>query len=373
MPWKECCTMSLRQEFIMFALNETSNIRQLCSRFGISAKTGYKWINRYLQEGSEKSLQDRSRRPRKSPTRTANAIEEAVLGIRKEHPAWGGRKIKARLLMLGYNYVPAASTVTNILKRHNLIDPEEAKKHSPWKRFERDNPNSLWQMDFKGHFPTEKGRCHPLTILDDHSRFSLGIKACGNEKTETTTEKLTDVFQNYGLPDCMLMDNGSPWRDGDHFTKFSIWLIRLGIDVIHGRPVHPQTQGKDERFHKSLNIEVIKNRHFRDLDHCQYHFDKWRNIYNTERPHEALDMKTPAQRYQMSKRSFPEKLEAIEYGPNDIIRKVQDKGNISYHGKPFFIGKAFYGYPVALRNTAEDGILDVYFSHKKVAQINLND
>lgn len=135
--------MSLRQEFIMFALNETSNIRQLCSRFGISTKTGYKWINRYLQEGSEESLQDRSRRPRNSPRRTANSIEEAVLGIRKEHPAWGGRKIKARLLMLGHNYVPAASTVTNILKRHNLIDPEEGKKHSPWKRFERDNPNSL--------------------------------------------------------------------------------------------------------------------------------------------------------------------------------------------------------------------------------------
>lgn len=370
MPWKECSPMSLRREFMILALNDTSNIRQLCRRFGISPKTGYKWIKRFLQE-DDVIMQDCSRRPHKSPNKTTNALERAVPSVRNDHPAWGGRKIKACLLMQGYNFVPAASTITNILKRHNLIDPKEAKKHSPWKRFEREEPNSLWQMDFKGHFPLDKGRCHPLTVIDDHSRFALGIKACGNERSETVTEKLADIFRTYGLPECMLMDNGPPWSFYGSHTHLSVWLIRLGIGIVHGRPAHPQTQGKDERFHRTLNTEVIKNRVFRDLEHCQHRFDEWRQIYNTVRPHEALDMKTPAQQYNISKRSLPEKLDPIEYGPNDIIRKVQDKGFISYKNHSFLIGKAFHTYPVALRHTVDDGIMDVYFSHQKVARINL--
>jgi hypothetical protein len=228
-------------------------------------------------------------------------------------------------------------------------------------------------MDFKGNFLMENGgRCYPLTILDDHSRFSTCLKACADEKGRTVQPVLTDTFRRYGLPECMIMDNGSPWGVGRHsFTHLTAWLIRLGIYVSYSRPYHPQTLGKDERFHKTLNVEVLANRSLYDLMHCQKKFDDWRDIYNTVRPHEALDMKTPAQCYHPSLRPFPETLGQIEYGPDDIIRKVQGKGEISYKNRYFIVGRAFHGHPVALRHTTEDGIMDVYFCHQRITKINL--
>lgn len=374
MPWKECSSVSLRYEFVTFALCHDSNIRELCRRFNVSPKTGYKWISRFLQE-SLHGLADRSRRPHNSPKRTADGLEQLVLAIRDKHSAWGGRKIRKVLLDRGFSQVPAPSTITEILRRHGKLKAEKSSPHKTWKRFEHEAPNRLWQMDFKGDFLLENGRrCYPLTILDDHSRFSLCLKACGNEKGGTVQPVLTDTFRRYGLPECMIMDNGSPWGVGGHsFTHLSAWLIRLGIYVSYSRPCHPQTLGKDERFHRSLKAEVLANRIFYDLVHCQKKFDGWRNIYNTVRPHEALDMKTPAQCYHPSLRPFPETLEPVEYGPDDIVRKVQGKGEISYKNRYFLVGRAFHGYPVALRHTAEDGVMDVYFCHQKVAHIDLND
>lgn len=183
MPWKEISVISLRKEFVEFARNG-GNISLLCERFGISRETGYKWIRRYAASG-ESALIDQSRRPVNSPGRVCDSTENAVLKIRGEHPVWGGRKIRRRLQNLGYGDVPAASTITTILKRHGLIDESESQKHLPFQRFERQNPNDLWQMDFKGHVVCPEGRCHPLTILDDCSRYALAIKACLNEKTET--------------------------------------------------------------------------------------------------------------------------------------------------------------------------------------------
>lgn len=375
MPWKECSAMSLRYEFVTFALCHGSNIRELCRRFEISPKTGYKWISRYLQ-GDVWGLKDHSKRPHTSPGRTADELEESVLTVRDEHPAWGGRKIRRILLERGFSHVPAPSTITDILSRHGRIKPEDHSLHKAWKRFEHEAPNRLWQMDFKGDFPLEiGGRCYPLTVLDDHSRFSLCLKACFDERRSTVQPLLADTFRRYGLPECMIMDNGAPWggKGGYTFTHLTVWMIRLGIYVSYSRPYHPQTLGKDERFHRTLKVEVLANHQFHDLMHCQKMFDDWRDIYNTIRPHEALGMKTPAKCYHPSLRPFPETLEPIEYGPGDIVRKVQSKGELSYKGHAFRVGAALQGYPVALRHTDEDGVMNVIFCHQKVAQINLND
>lgn len=372
MPWQEISTMSLRHEFVVLADSEETNMSALCRRFEISPKTGYKWLARYRAAGVN-ALVDRSRRPQGSPRRTAPDIESAVVRLRVQHPAWGARKLYHRLCDLGRTDLPCPSTLQAILQRHGLIDPADSRTHQAWVRFEHDAPNQLWQMDFKGHFALVQGRCHALTVLDDHARFNLCLQACADERGDTVQHRLTPVLRRYGLPARMTMDNGAPWgSDEDHrYTPLTLWLIRLGIGVSHSRPYHPQTQGKDERFHRTLNVEVLRGPPFRDLGQCQQRFDDWRAIYNLERPHEALGMATPASRYQPSPRAFPETLPPIEYADGDIVRKVQDKGEISYRNRTWRVPKALRGYPVALRRTQTDGLLDVFFCHQKVAQINL--
>lgn len=243
MPWKSVSEMDQRLEFVRLCEAGGVSVAELCRRFGISRQTGHQLLRRYRADGAA-GLVPRSRRPHTSPRRTAAAVEEQVVSVRGEHPAWGGRKIKRRLADLGCAHVPSASTANEILRRHGRLDPAEAARHTPWQRFERDRPNELWQMDFKGHVPLETGRCHPLTVLDDRSRFSLGIAACGDESAATVRARLTDIFRRYGLPQAMLTDNGSPW--GGHglgnYTAFEVWLMRIGVRLIHGRPYHPQTQ-----------------------------------------------------------------------------------------------------------------------------------
>ncbi len=373
MPWQEVSIMSQRKEFVMLARVEGTNIRELCRRFGISHVSGYKWLHRYQHQG-DVGLADQPKKPHHSPRVTPQIVEEQILEARDAHPAWGARKIKKWLQMKGQHQLPSPSTITAILARHDRLKPDEETKHSPWHRFEQPAANDLWQMDFKGHFALAQGRCHPLTVLDDHSRFALGLRACANEQGETVKGCLTNIFRCYGLPYRMLMDNGSPWGDDiEHpYTPLTVWLLRLGIGVSHGHPYHPQTQGKDERFHRTLKAELLQGRSFTDIAHCQAAFDPWREVYNLERPHEALGMATPTSRYQVSWRSFPEVLPEIEYGPEDQVRLVQDKGRISFHGRQFNISKAFKGYPVALRPTLEDGVWDVYFVTHHISQIDLN-
>ena len=371
MPWKARDIMSLRREFVGLARGEDVCLAELCRRFGISRKSGYKWLARERAEGPA-GLVDRSRRPKRSPAKTEAVLEENVVALRRKHPAWGGRKLRRRLQDQGALKVPATSTITDILHRYGLIEPSESAKHQPFRRFEHEAPNGLWQMDFKGHFALAQGRCHPLTVLDDHSRFSVGLLACGDERTGTVAERLTALFRRYGLPWRMLMDNGAPWGDrpGNPYTPLTVWLLRLGVAVSHGRPYHPQTQGKDERFHRTLGAEVLR-RPFRDLEDCQGAFDRWRAIYNHERPHEALGLAVPASRYQVSPRVFPEVLPPIEYAPGVAVRKVQQNGWISYGGKSYRIPKAFTGYPLGLRTTGQDGVMDVLFSHHLILTLDL--
>jgi transposase InsO family protein len=316
---------------------------------------------------------DRSRRPHCSPERTPLQVEQVVLAVRDAHPAWGARKLRVWLLARGHEHLPSPSTITAILQRQGRIDAVEGLKHKTWQRFEHQAPNQLWQMDFKGHFALSVGRCHPLTVLDDHSRFALGLEACPDETGNTVRRRLTTIFRRYGLPDRMVMDNGSPWGydDDHHHTPLTVWLLRLGIGVSHSRSYHPQTQGKDERFHRTLKAEVLQGRTFADLVQCQRTFDPWRTLYNLERPHEALGMAVPASRYQVSCRSFPETLPPVEYGPDDLVRRVGDKGRISVHNRLFKVGKAFKGLPVAIRPAAADGAYNVFFMTYDIAQIDL--
>jgi transposase InsO family protein len=375
MSWKETTYMSLRSEFIHMAEDKEANFSELCRRFGISRKTGYKWQKRFREQG-ESGLADRSRRPHHSPLRSSGKVEAAVVEVRRNHPAWGGRKIKAYLERKGHTLLPSPSTITGILRRNDQIDAEEARKHQPFQHFEMEQPNQLWQMDFKGYFAVEEGGyCHPLSVLDDHSRFLLGLKACQNETHQTVREQLSGIFRCYGLPERMLMDNGSPWgddRDSPH-TILTAWLIRLGIQISHGRPYHPQTQGKDERLHRTLKDELLSRHTMVNLPQCQLHFDHWRDIYNYERPHEALDMQPPISRYQISPRPFLEVLPPILYDTGDIIRKVDQAGKIYFRNRTFRVGKAFRYNPVAIRPSQKDGNYDVIFCHLKVAQISLQD
>jgi transposase InsO family protein len=373
MPWSSRSVVSLREEFVTLAAQPGSKIRELCRRYDVSPTTAYKWLARSRDEGRE-GLADRSRRPVHQPRRTAAVIEDAVLAIRDEHPAWGNRKIRARLLALGHRDVPSPSTVQSILRRHGRTSDSADAHHKPYVRFERDAPNSLWQMDFKGHFPTSSGRCHPLTVLDDHSRFSVVLHACPNERGNTVQTHLTTAFRRYGMPEQILSDNGPPWGvDGGHsYTPLVVWLIRLGITPLHGRPYHPQTQGKEERFHRTLHVEVLRNRIFRDLEHVQRAFESWRDVYNLERPHEALNLAPPATRYAPSCHAFPEQLPPIEYDATDAVRVARPSmGRIKFEGREWKVGKSFVGLPLAVRPTLVDGVHAVFFCHLKVRELDL--
>lgn len=372
MPWKECSTMSQRREFVTLALLHDRTFAELFDTYGISTKTGYKWLGRHREQGLA-GLEDRSRRPHGSPNRTSEAMEDTILALRQQHPAWGGRKLRRRLTDLGHTRVPVPSTITEILRRHGQIHPEESAKRQAWQRFEHDAPNALWQMDFKGDFPVETGeRCYPLTVLDDHSRFSVGLQACPNQRAATVQPALTELFRRYGLPETLLMDNGPPWgHEGTFYTRFAAWLIRLGVTVSYSRPYHPQTLGKDERFHRSLKHELLSRESFRDLVHCQQRFDHWQAIYNHQRPHDSLQLQVPATRYCCSSRAFPEQMDPIDYGPGALVRKVQHNGEISYRNRYVMLGRAFHGYPVALRYTDVDGVMDIYFCHQRIATLDV--
>jgi len=199
------------------------------------------------------------------------------------------------------------------------------------------------------------------------------IAACANEQRDTVQEHLIRVFRRYGLPLRITMDNGSPWGDQTGgYTALEVWLMGQGIKVGHSRPYHPQTQGKLERFHRSLKSEVLQGRHFTDLNSAQQAFDIWRDVYNQKRPHQALDMQVPATRYSSSPREYQEQQMAPEYADGDVVRKVQVKGEIYWRNREYSIGKAFHGLSIAIRETAEDGIHDVYWSRHRIARIDLN-
>lgn len=370
MPWKNRGPMSLKIDFLEQALKPVANISALCRTFGISRKTAYKWINRYKKEGIS-GIEECSRRPLTSPTRTSEEMTCLILETRREWK-WGGRKLRQHLKNQGIQELPSEATFNRILLNCDQIETEESEKRKHFIRFEREAANDLWQMDFKGHFKLyDRGRCHPLTILDDHSRFSICIKACESENGKSVREGLEAAFRTYGLPEAMTMDNGAPWRGSQrHLSALTVWLMRLGIRVSHSTPGHPQTQGKLERFHRSLKEEVLKYHQFSSLEDAQIRFDEWREIYNNIRPHEGIGLKCPKDRYKPSPRSYPEKLPAIEYPAGEEIKKVGSGGTVYFRQKHYFVGFHLAQEMVALREIDND-VFDVYFCKTKIERLNL--
>lgn len=390
MPWKNQQTkMERKAEFVQLADQSNANMSQLCRRFGISRPTGYKWLDRYQQEGLD-GLAERSRRPHNSPEQTCEHIERLVVAARRADPGWGGRKLRHRLMSQAESgaitprpdQIPAASTITQILDRHGLLaDPEDPSRQGSWQRFERSAPNDLWQLDFKGEFRlTDDQYCYPLTLIDDHSRFSLAVGGCPNQQRDTVQARLRAAFIRYGLPKAILCDNGPPWgaglgwrRWGPYYTGLAVWLMRLGITVIYSRPNHPQGKGKNERFNGSLQTELLDHQEFASHSQADARLADWRDRYNTVRPHQALDMTTPASHYQPSGRELPRQLPAVAYSPGANTRKVTPNGAISFRGQRFTVGRAFSGYRLALRASSEsEETYEVYFCHQQIRTINVN-
>lgn len=370
MPWREVSKMDERREFVELAKQEGANRRALCRRFGIHPDTGYKWLERWRSEGE---LADRSRRPHSSPGRTDSAMEARILAVRDAHRAWGARKIVGYLAGDGIA-APACSTVHEILRRHDRI-VAPAGGAAAGQRFEKPAPNLLWQMDFKGWVALGDGnRCHPLTVLDDHSRYDLCLQACANEQGLTVQSRLDLTFRRYGLPEAFFVDNGGPWggSSGQRWTRLGVWLLKLGIAVLHSRPYHPQSRGKNERFHRTLKAEVFALRRFRDLAEVQRAFDEWRTVYNFERPHAALGQEVPASRYRPSPRAMPDRLPEVEYDAGEIVRKVPTtKDYISFKGRRWNVPRAFRGERLAIRPLAKDGQHGIYFGAHRIAAIDL--
>lgn len=373
MAWKECDRMSERLELVALASSGGVSIAALARRFGVSRKTVYKWLARHEAEG-QSGLVDRSRRPHTSPARTGVEVEAQVLALRSKHPAWGGRKLHHRLKRLGVNPVPAPSTITRILADHGQIDPADSQQRQPWQRFERSAPNELWQMDFKGPVPlVGGGQSHPLTVIDDHARYALGLRACADQRRQTVQDQLTRLFRRYGRPWAMLTDNGSPWAvpGGVGLTGLEVWLMRLDVQMLHGRPYHPQTQGKDERLHRTMQVEVLQGRDFVDRAILQATLEDWREVYNHQRPHEALDYATPADRYRPSVRPMLEALPVVVYDAADQVRRVDRSGQCRFHRRKLRVGQALAGESVALRPTGTDGLWSVYYSRFRIGEVDL--
>jgi transposase InsO family protein len=371
MPWREVSLMDQRKELVRLLQQPDVNRRELCRRFGISPKTGYKWLARASTAEAEWAL-DRSRRPQGSPRRSGKELEAAVLAVRDAHPAWGARKIRRRL-EAQHESAPVASTVHAILSRNQRI-PAPAQP-TQYTRFEHPPPNDLWQMDFKGRFPLgDRQLCHPLTMVDDHSRYALCLQACTNEQSDTVQKYLESTFRRYGLPNAFLVDNGVPWGTCSEvrWTKLRVWLLKLGISVIYARPHHPQTKGKNERFHRTLKAEVLSMTAFRTARELQKAFDRWRHVYNTERPHQSLEYDVPVNRYRPSSRSLPSKLPEPEYEEGAIVRRASaQKANFRFGKRRWRVPEAFRGELIAIRPLATDGKFGVFFGANQIASIDL--
>lgn len=357
MPWESKTVESLRKEFVC-AAEATTNFSSLCREFGITRKTGYKWMERAKET---EDLSDRSHARKTITNKTGDDIERLILALREENPAWGGKTLRKVLLDQGYTDLPCVKTFNNILKRNGCIAVEESLKRVPFTRFEKEHCNDLWQTDFKGDFPLADGtRCYPLDILDDHSRFSIKIDPKSN--TLGVTESFRQAFYEYGLPNAVLSDNGWTFR-GLHggYTTFEKWLMDHDVLPIHGRVMHPQTQGKIERFHRTMKTELLRNRSFADLTEADQALQRWRNKYNHIRPHEALGMRCPAEVYIPSNRPYTDRITAYEYGGQYHVIKVNSWGYVRFDRWQVFLSETMMNEHIEFRpNPLGDSFIACY-------------
>lgn len=378
MPWKVINPMDQKAQFVSLALAKSKPFSALCNDFGISRPTGYKWLNRVKHSDNIfDAIKEQSKKPKHSPDKIDNAIENIFIKLRTQYPYWGARKLMI-LAKEQYTHLnmPSERTVNRIFKRNNLLTNDSPPGIAYDNTFEYENPNDLWQMDYKGEFRygASKQYCYPLDIIDDCSRYNIMLDAHHKISTINTKNSLTKVFQQYGLPKAMLMDHGSVWYSSNghiHWTKLIVWLMQLNINIVYSGFRHPQTQGKIERFHRTLKYDCIKRNDFRSLNDIQDKFNTFRFEYNHIRPHEAIDLQRPAQKYEPSKTKFPDKAKGPEYPQNAEVKKLSSAGTLHYKGKYRFVSEALANQYVMIR--AYDQFIDIFYHKTLVKHINLKE
>jgi transposase InsO family protein len=364
MPWKETSPVNERVKFIAAVLEGNENFSELCERFGISRKQGYKWRERYEGGGIE-ALRDRSRAPVTHPHAVPTTIVDMIVEARRQHPRWGPRKL---LVILARRYptieFPVASTVGEVLKKRGLVGARRRRLRSapyPDRLGGYEHPNSIWCADFKGHFPVGGERCNPLTISDGFSRYLLCCKSLKSTITEPVRQTFERVFREFGLPDAIRTDNGPPFSSlaPGGLSRLAVWWIRLGIRPERIMPGRPDQNGRHERMHSTLKAETARPPRS-SFGAQQRAFDSFRREYNQERPHEALDYDTPASRYEASARPFPNRLPELEYPSHFRVQRAQHNGVVSVDGVQFYISNCVDEEYIGLESI-DDGCWKAYF------------
>lgn len=368
MPWRETHVREQRIAFVAAAQRPGANRRALCREFGICPQTGYKWLARMTAEGLVCGATDRSRRPHRSPQRIDPAIERAVVAARQQY-GWAGRKLRGVLAQDGVSC--STATIDRIIRRQGLTDPD-ARARPALQRFEAPAPNALWQMDFKGQYPLRDGWGFPLSILDDHSRFAVGLAALAGTAGRPVEEVLRRCFATYGVPDAFLLDHGVPWwstpnRHG--LTQLTVFLLEQDIRLIYSGFGHPQTQGKVERFHRTLGRRLRQWGVPDTRSALGRALTRFRTEYNTVRPHEALGDRTPASCYEPSRRAFRDEPVPWRYPADHQILRVNAGGAIRFDRRLFYVSDA-----LALRDVGCQLIADrvlVTFRQYPVRELDL--
>lgn len=369
MPWKETDVRSERVGFVVEALRGEESVSALCRRYGVSRKTGYKWLTRYQQVGKLAELGEISRRPHSSPWQSSAETEQRVVDLRERY-GWGSRKLQWVLAKEGLEV--GRSTIDRILDRRGVLRGR-LRVRPAVRRFARERPNELVQMDFKGQIRLRSGGwCYPLSLLDDHSRFALAVSALPSPRTGGVETILRDSFERYGVPEAMLIDHGTPWwssTSGYGLTKLGVFLISQGVTLLYCGSNHPQTQGKVERFHRTLDQWVQHHRVPYTLEALQSAFVDFREEYNTVRPHEALGMQTPAHWYHPSTRPYCAQPPEWPYPPGSELRRVGHKGCIKMAGADRFICDALRGQTVRLERFGSRIL--VSYRHMLIRELDL--
>lgn len=373
MPWNRTTPMEQKSQFISDFLRHTLSMSDLCELYGISRKTGYKVVERFLKYGAA-GLEELSRRPTRSPHRTPKHIEAAIVALRQKHPSWGAKKLLPILQRRHPSWdLPSRTAVCDILKREGLVRKRRNRRHigHPGKPSAQIlGPNDLWCADFKGQFKTGNGiYCYPLTITDGFSRYLLGCHGLLTTSVSDAQPVFTRVFKEYGLPRRIRTDNGVPFATNTlaRLSRLSAWWVRLGIlpDLIE--PGKPQQNGRHERMHRTLKAETTRP----PANTCrgqQRKFDRFRQEFNNDRPHEALDMETPADRYECSPRPMPDRLPPLEYPDRFEVRYVSANGGIRWNNEHVPVSITCVGEYVGLEEI-DDGIWDVYFGPLKLGRL----
>jgi transposase InsO family protein len=367
MPWRSTDVHEQRMRFVVRAASGQETMADLCREFGVSRTTGYRWRRRFQQAGSLTGVVERSRRPLHSPSRTAEGSEQRVVALRQKY-AWGAKKLEVLLREEGRPLTVV--TINRILKRQGLVRKKDS--HPPaLQRFERSEPNQLWQMDGKGEYRGGEASCYPLSILDDHSRYAVGLYGLRAFTAEQVYPCVVRTFERYGVPEAMLMDRGTVWwgtQNGYGLTWLSVRLIEQGIRLLYGRVNHPQTQGKVERFHRTLNEALQFRGKPRELGEWEEVLEEFRRVYNEQRPHEALGMQRPRERYRASPRSYQPQPREWEYGTGSIVRQLNARGFLDWEGRYWPVCEALAGRRVQIEKVGE--LLVVSYRHMYVREID---